>query len=82
MQEPALQYLHPRHPAKVSTEHLLTPISSLSRYIWYTTVRDTCFGRLDTNNKQDNGVVTLNLRTQAPPNYKAISLIFSTIYLY
>lgn len=54
----------------------------MSRYICYVTVQNTCFGRLGTNNKQDNGVVTLNLTTEAPPNYKAVSLIFNKIYLY
>lgn len=38
-----------------------------------------CCERQDALQAEDNGMVTLNLTTEAPPNHKAISLIFNTI---
>lgn len=38
-----------------------------------------CFEKQNAQRAEDNGMVTLNLITEAPPNYKAIALIFNTI---
>lgn len=38
-----------------------------------------CFERQNAQQAENNGMVTLHLITEAPPNYKAIALIFNTV---